>query len=107
MSEPAPFPLTVSLPGFDTTATIHRFPDRPGLPAFMVSYPDYERRRCVKSFHDLETAREFAEHTLRNLAAEPTPVRVTKEGQVLADRVSGMLGGGPGPGGWIKGGGGW
>jgi hypothetical protein len=107
MSEPAPFPLTVSLPGFDTTTTIHRFPDRPDLPAFMVSYPNYDRRRRVKSFHDLETAQQFAEQTLRTLAAEPPHVRVTKEGQAVADRVSGMLGGQPGPGGWIKGGGRW
>jgi hypothetical protein len=59
MSDPAPFPLAVSLPGFDATATIHRFPDRPSLPSFMVNYPEYDRSRRVKSFHDLETAQRF------------------------------------------------
>jgi hypothetical protein len=97
----------VSLPGLDATATIDRFPKRPGLPSFMVSYPGYDRRRCVKSFPGLETARQFMEHTLRNLAAEPPPVLVTKEGQAVADPVSGFLTGQPGPGGMIRGRGGW
>jgi hypothetical protein len=76
----------------------------------MVNYPDYERRRQVKSFHDLNAVRQFAEQkTLRALAAEPAPVRVTKAGLAVADRVSGFLSGEPsrGPGGWVRGGGRW
>jgi hypothetical protein len=72
----------------------------------MVNYPDYERRRQVKSFHDLATAKKFAEQTLKALASEPAPVRVTKAGLAVADRVSGFLSGKPGrgPGGRIRGG---
>jgi hypothetical protein len=106
MSEPAQqFLMVVSLAGFPSTAAIHRFLERPGLPALMVNYLDYDRSRLVKSFHDLETARQFAEQTLRALAAEPAPVRVTRQGLPAAHRVNGFLTGEPGlgPGGWIRG----